>query len=51
MSTVDVAYAVGYLAGLVVSLAIVYFAVSVAKIWIMAHQSKVGGNRRKVTKK
>ena len=47
MSTVELAYVVGYLAGLVVALAIVYFAVSIAKIWIEAHRFKSGNNKRK----
>ncbi len=40
MNSIEFAYAVGYLAGLVVALAIVYLAVSVAKIWIEAHRFK-----------
>ena len=47
MSTVELAYVVGYLAGLVVALAIVYLAVSVAKIWIEAHRFKHGNGKRK----
>ncbi len=45
MNSVEVAYAVGYLAGLVVALAIVYLAVSVAKIWIEAHRFKARSKR------
>lgn len=50
MNSIEFAYAVGYLAGLVVALAIVYLAVSVAKIWIDAHRFKHGNNQRKSDK-
>lgn len=45
MNSVEFAYVVGYLAGLVVALAIVYLAVSVAKIWIAAHRFKARSKR------
>lgn len=47
MNAIEGAYVVGYLAGLVVALAIVYLAVSVAKIWIEAHRFKHGNGKRK----
>ena len=47
MNAVEGAYVVGYLAGLVVALAIVYLAVSVAKIWLEARRFKHGNGKRK----
>ena len=47
MNAVEGAYVVGYLAGLVVALVIVYLAVSVAKVWIEAHRFKHGNGKRK----
>ena len=45
MNSIEGAYIVGYLAGLAVALAIVYLAVSVAKIWIEAHRFKARSKR------
>ena len=47
MNSIEGAYVVGYLAGLVVALAIVYLAVSVAKIWIAACRFKARSKRRR----
>ena len=47
MNSIEGAYIVGYLAGLAVALAIVYLAVSVAKIWIEAHRFKHGNGKCK----